>query len=235
MIDSIELLAASMQLDLQRFQAVSSNFANMNTTGYKADRVVSRGFGDVFAAARAGDAVKDWTPGKWDHTQKSLDFALKSPRQFFQLRTPEGVVLTRRGDFRLNAEGYLTSQSGHTVIGAGGDMFLGTADVELDSGTTLRRGEQVLARFEIVELPPEVPLQHLGEGRYRLADAAPVVTPDRPALKQGYIESSNVDASREMLEMMALTRHFELGQAALRIQDEALGLAIGTLGDTYRR
>jgi flagellar basal-body rod protein FlgG len=49
-------------------------------------------------------------------------------------------------------------------------------------------------------------------------------------VRQGYLEKSNVDVLREMVEMIASYRAFETGQRMIQIQDESLAKATNDLG-----
>ena len=47
---------------------------------------------------------------------------------------------------------------------------------------------------------------------------------------QGHLESSNVNAINEMVEMISLLREFEMGQRLIRMQDEMLEKAVNEIG-----
>jgi flagellar basal-body rod protein FlgG len=48
-------------------------------------------------------------------------------------------------------------------------------------------------------------------------------------VRQGYLERSNVDMLREMVEMIASYRSFETGQKMIQIQDESLGRTVNDI------
>ena len=50
-------------------------------------------------------------------------------------------------------------------------------------------------------------------------------------LRQGFVESSNVDAMTEMVGMMTALRHLEMSQRVVKGFDEIIGSAIQTIGE----
>lgn len=235
MTDAIATVGAAMRAELQQLEAISRNFSHMATPAYKSARMVGGGFDAVLGTRAPAGMVLDHSAGPYNATQRSLDFALEHANDYFQVLTDAGVRMTRRGDFRLDALGRLVTHGGHAVLGVGGEIRLETEDVVVDAQGRFRIGDREVARFDVLRLAAGARPQPDGAGLFiPSAEAQPVPAPEL-SVRQGYLEGANVDAGREMLEMMALTRRFELAQEAIRARDEMLGLAIGTLGDTSRR
>lgn len=119
-----------------RIQVISNNLANVNTTGFKRDRVnfesqlyqVYRPAGaqtsettETTSATAIGTGVrivnteKLYTQGSLKDTGNSLDMAING-RGFFQVLMPDGRVgYTRDGSFARNAEGLMTTGSGYVL------------------------------------------------------------------------------------------------------------------------
>jgi flagellar hook protein FlgE len=116
------LNASSKNLDV-----IGNNIANANTTGMKSSRAE---FADVVASslgsaggAQAGIGVgiasiaQQFTQGNITITGNSLDVAINGGG-FFQETMPDGsLAYTRSGDFKLNADGYIKTNSGGKVMG----------------------------------------------------------------------------------------------------------------------
>jgi len=49
-------------------------------------------------------------------------------------------------------------------------------------------------------------------------------------IKQGYLEGSNVDIIRNMVQMISVNRNFEADQKAMHAQDETLEKAVNQVG-----
>ena len=120
-----------------RMTAISNNLANVNTVGFKRDRVA---FEDLFyqvqrqpgAAAdqqnqiptgiQMGNGVKVvgtqkvFTSGSFQNTGQELDMAIVG-QGFFQIERPNGeLVYTRNGQFHRNAEGMMVNAEGLPLV-----------------------------------------------------------------------------------------------------------------------
>lgn len=116
------LNASSRNLDV-----IGNNIANANTTGMKSSRAE---FADVVASSlgsaggvQAGIGVgiasiaQQFTQGNITITGNSLDVAINGGG-FFQQTMPDGsLAYTRSGDFKLNADGFIKTNSGGKVMG----------------------------------------------------------------------------------------------------------------------
>lgn len=116
------LNASSRNLDV-----IGNNIANANTTGMKSSRAE---FADVVASSlgsaggtQAGIGVgiasiaQQFTQGNITITGNSLDVAINGGG-FFQETMPDGsLAYTRSGDFKLNADGFIKTNSGGKVMG----------------------------------------------------------------------------------------------------------------------
>jgi flagellar basal-body rod protein FlgG len=120
-----------------KLQAIANNLANVNTVGFKRDRVV---FEDLHyqvdqqpGAQKADNTIapsgvqlgngthlvgtqKVFTPGSLQNTGQPLDVAI-SGNGFLQVRRPNGdPAFTRAGQLQVNAEGILVNASGLPIV-----------------------------------------------------------------------------------------------------------------------
>lgn len=120
-----------------RMTAISNNLANVNTVGFKRDRVA---FEDLFyqvqrqpgAAAdqqnqipsgiQMGNGVKVvgtqkvFTTGSFQNTDQELDLAIVG-QGFFQIERPNGeMAYTRNGQFHRNSEGAMVNAEGLPLV-----------------------------------------------------------------------------------------------------------------------
>ncbi|MBR9857012.1 MAG: flagellar basal-body rod protein FlgG [Oceanisphaera sp.] len=120
-----------------KMTAISNNLANVNTVGFKRDRVA---FEDLFyqvqrqpgAAAdqqnqipsgiQMGNGVKVvgtqkvFTTGNFQNTGQELDLAIVG-QGFFQIERPNGeLVYTRNGQFHRNSEGMMVNAEGLPMV-----------------------------------------------------------------------------------------------------------------------
>lgn len=120
-----------------KMTAISNNLANVNTNGFKRDRVV---FEDLFyqstrapgaqldqntlspTGVQFGSGVKilgtqkQFTMGSMQNTSQELDVAIAG-QGFFQVETGDGdLAYTRAGNFKISPDGVLTSAQGLALI-----------------------------------------------------------------------------------------------------------------------
>ncbi|MCA1040298.1 flagellar hook-basal body protein [Bacillus infantis] len=159
---------------------------------------------------------------------------------FFKVSGADGEPrYTRNGDFTLDGEGFLTTASGLYVLDGQNnriqlesDRFTVTSTGEI----TGENGETAQLGFGFSENPAQ--LIKAGDGLFRTEDGAPLAeAADNPeagfALQQGFLESSNVDASRTMTDMMTAYRAFEANQKVLQAYDrsmEKMANEVGRIG-----
>jgi len=117
------LQAAQTDLD-----TIGNNIANVGTTGFKGSVA---NFSDVYGSSLLGSAGAGVSPGQGvmtsslsqlftegtvSQTGNPLDVAING-NGFFQVQTSTGVAYTRDGSLQLNADGFLTNDSGALIMG----------------------------------------------------------------------------------------------------------------------
>jgi len=235
MSDAIAALSDAMRNDAETLRVIGQNVANMETTAYRREIAVLRpSFEQIAGDARVAvekplaiETVVDQRPGTLKSTSESLHLALEGPG-FFVVETPQGEALTRRGDFRLDNEGRLVTQSGLPVLGDGGVIHLDGATPQIAPDGTVRVADNVVAQLRVAQVSPDSPLTPLGGDLYGAAQL-----PDADAaarVRQGFLETSNVESVGEMVRLMETMRHFEGVQRFVRGYDDMMGKAISELG-----
>jgi len=142
------LWTASSGMSAQQFNVdvISNNLANVNTTGFKKDRVefkdllyetlerarVLEGGGrpvnlQVGSGTMVSATVKDFEKGNFERTDNPLDFAING-EAFFMVRGPRGETLyTRDGSFKVSItdEGKkITTSDGYPVLDSNGEDII---------------------------------------------------------------------------------------------------------------
>ena len=124
------LIGLSRQMTLERqMDVVANNVANVNTSGFKADKSLfeeylkSGAHEDNF---RGGDrrvsyvqdrgTFKDFSKGPSEQTKNPLDVAIDGAG-FLVVQTPAGERYTRDGGLQINNQGQLVNASGYQVLG----------------------------------------------------------------------------------------------------------------------
>jgi len=97
---------------------ISNNISNMNTAGYHGVDLFYNALGNdggQYSGARISGSAISSNSGSLRETSNPTDLAI-SGNGYFILRTPDGPLYTRAGQFRFDADGYLTdTNSGYRV------------------------------------------------------------------------------------------------------------------------
>ncbi|MCK9239172.1 flagellar basal-body rod protein FlgF [Desulfocurvus sp.] len=240
-----------------RLNVVANNLANVNTTGYKRDRMA---FKDVFirfahddirepvfnlksrplfpdpdhyAKPRIAVSQIDFDQGSLKQTGNDLDVAL-SGEGFFKVRTPEGEDLyTRAGAFHVNAAGQLVNGNGDAVLGVGGPIELpeGARPTINGAGEIIVDGAVVDA-LTVVGVDNPLVMEKVGHTYFRIRTpgaAAETAVPDT-MVEQGYLEMPNVEVVTEMVNMIETHRAFEAYQKIITNTRDTDSKAIEQVG-----
>ena len=229
------IAASGMIANQVRQDQIANDLANVSTTGYKADRSAQRSFGDLLLAERAtGDPVgrvglgaeiaeirTDFTPAPLKQTDEPLDVGIDGPG-FLTVETPQGPLYTRNGQLALAADGTLVTANGFPVLGADGAHLVvggkGTLVIAIDG--SISAGGQPLGKIGLVTLPDAA---KQGDS---LFTGTPGAVPAAATLRQGFLETSGVNAASTMIEMITSLRSFESAQRVIRAIDDTLGRGI---------
>jgi flagellar hook protein FlgE len=155
MVRSLNSGVSGIQQFQEKMDVIGNNIANVNTTGFKSGRVdFADSFSQTLRASSSSDGVSSGTPSiqvgsgvtttaiKNIYTQGSVvrtgyetDVAI-SGSGFFIVRDPltDVALATRAGDFRLDANGYLTTNTGLRVQGFSDGTLVGRGDIKVDDG-----------------------------------------------------------------------------------------------------
>jgi flagellar basal-body rod protein FlgF len=139
-----------------------------------------------------------------------------------------GEAYTRAGDLRLTADGLLTDARGNLVLGDGGpinvpqstQMNVG-ADGTISVVPTGQTPNTISAVGRIKLVNPAVDDLSLGaDGLMHLANGATASAGPTVTIKSGALESSNVNPSQTLVQMIQLSRQYELQVRAIKSADE---------------
>ncbi|QHZ45339.1 flagellar hook-basal body protein [Bacillus sp. NSP9.1] len=185
--------------------------------------------------------------GSLKETGRDLDIALTSPYQFFQVDVDGEVQYTRDGTFYLtpapgNANQLeLVTKEGHPLLDENGDAIRFDRryqNFQVDgSGTiTVSTGNQAEAplSFNLGIAQAVKPQALAAEGgnlfsvREDLRDTALInlngAGRQDISMKQGFLESSNVDISKEMTDLISSQRSYQMNSRAISMGDQMMGL-----------
>ena len=213
----------------------TNNLANVNTTGFRADFEQFRSmpvFGGGYASRVYSMTERpgtDFSGGGLQTTGRELDMAI-ADQGWIAVQGAEGREgFTRAGDFRVTPNGQLITSAGFQVMGDAGPMAIPPYD-KLDIGddgtiTIIPQGQRsdnmvVVGRIKLVN-PATDTITKGPDGLMYLNDPDAVAPPDAGVrVVQGALEMSNVNAVEAMVNMMQLSRHYELQVKMMKTAEE---------------
>lgn len=185
-------------------------------------------------------------PGVLRETGNRTELALDG-KAYFMVQTPEGIRYTKDGRFHFSEDGFLVNRHGHKVMGLEGTLEPNSIvtdktgklapyykpiqpESELDFQVN-ESGAVLGAQIEVLKVVFENTnnLEKEGKTLYKLTDGKAVYTSE-PIVKQGFLETSNVNVVSEMVNMIKVSRAYEANSKILTGIDERLGQTVREVG-----
>lgn len=234
-MDKMLYIAMSGAKQTMLAQAANThNLANASTTGFRADLEAFRAmpvFGQGFPTrvyAMAERPGVDLSNGTVTATGRELDVAVNGDG-WFAVQGADGTEgYTRAGDLRVSSNGLLVNGAGHAVLGNSGPMALPPnekIEIGSDGTVTVRPLGQAANTLSVVDRlklvnPPKGELVKGTDGLMRLKDGVPATADANVRLAPGSLETSNVNAVEAMVNLITLSRQFEMQVKAMRTTEE---------------
>ena len=257
MSETMNVAASGALVQQMRLEVLSNNLANINTIGFKEDRVIFRAYlpgsqEPIEGFTEMGSIPVSWEnlnpglpsnfhvefegtktsffPGQLKHTGNALDIALDG-EGFFCVKTPEGVRYTRKGNFSLNTDGVLATQEGLPVLGNAGEIKIDGRNIAVDMEGNISVDGKKVDTLKIVDFSQPYALEKVGDSLFTPLDAGVNEnTAEGVKVSQGFVELSNVDPVKVMTEMIEVLRAYESYQKIIRCVDETTSKAINEIG-----
>ncbi len=234
-MDKLLYIAMSGAKQTMLAQTVNANnLANVNTTGFRADLAAFESLpvnGPGYASrayAQSEGLGANFATGSLLTTGRDLDVAVRGDG-YIAVLAPDGTeAYTRAGDLRVDSGGQLVNGAGHRVLGNGGPLAIPPhekLEVGTDGTISIRPvGQQASAlatldRIKLVNAPPGS-LQKGADGLLRPVDGGQLQPNASVQLVSGALESSNVNAVEAMVNMISLSRHFEMQVKTMKSAEE---------------
>jgi flagellar basal-body rod protein FlgF len=227
-----------MVAEMDRQNVTANNLANIDTVGFKRDNCTTVPFAELLLNAyskrwpqqigklglgvQAVTQVVDFSGGSLSETGNATDFAIDGDA-LFAIQTGNGVRYTRAGAFQLDKEGYLVNKDGYRVLGANGPIRLTNGQIIVTEEGQIMQNGQVADSLQIFGTTN---MKKQGDALYS-NDTPEQATKYR--ILQGFLEHSNVNPVREMVQMINITRSYDANQKALTSHDETLDKLVNEL------
>jgi flagellar basal-body rod protein FlgF len=197
--------------------------------------------GKLGTGVEVNEVYTRFTQGSFKQTDNSFDLALEG-KGFFSVMTDHGERYTRNGSFLVDRDGFMVTKDGWRVLGENGPIQIKKNNFMVDEdGNVFENAEYAgdplrlvrLDRLKIVEFPKPRYIKKEGESLYReteYSEPSFVMQDGRPKVRQGFLESSNVNPVVEMVNLIEVHRTYEANQKMIQAHDNALGRVINEVG-----
>jgi flagellar basal-body rod protein FlgG len=233
MVRGFYQLGSGMMTQNKVLNSVANNITNAKTQGYKKQEVVTSTFGEMLLYRLDGqgtligqtgmarivdDTVTIHTQGSMESTGRNLDFAIQG-EGFFAVQGETGTLYTRKGDFSIDADGYLVQQNMGRVMGTNGPIMVGTDDFTADEQGNIYVDNQWINRLAVYNFNDYNTLTEAGNGFYTAGGGGQQMNAE---IIWQTLEGSNVDVAEEMTNALAAQRELQSCTQALKMYDEIL-------------
>ena len=210
---------------LQALDLIANNLSNLHTAGFRAGMntfsslLAKSAANSANPLARAindfgvlGNSHLDLSAGNLERTDNPADLAIEGPA-FFAVHTPAGTFYTRQGNFQASARGQLVTAQGDPVLGQAGPITVPSGTLSVSADGTISAGGAVVDKLKLLEFAPGATPIPQGSAYYSVSenDVRPATT---SSVRQGMIESSNVNPLAAMAELITVQRQADMFQRA---------------------
>lgn len=182
---------------------------------------------------RPAAVTMDLAQGVLSATGGDLDIAIEG-NGFFEVTLPSGLsAYTRDGAFQRSADGQVVTAEGYPLvpditIPVDARSISLNADGEFYAYFSDTPEPQLLGQITLATFSNAKGLEAIGGNMFIETNASGAPTVDAPGvdgfgtLRQGYLESSSVDAVREVTELIEAQRGYELNSKVITAADQML-------------
>ena len=211
----------NVSTQFQRMDYISSNVANYNTHGYKAVR-----FEQILNenGYLSGVERTDFAPGSIQKTSQQFDIAIDG-MGFIPVTSPNGdVTYTREGSFKVDKDGYLTTNDGYLVgdgikipIGFDNLVIQPNGDIETYSNDGTER--ELLGTIPLVNFQNPEGLKKADNNKYYLTaeSGEPVLLKKHKRIRQGCLEVTNIDMFAEVNNLLRLNASLSASNKVMQV------------------
>jgi flagellar basal-body rod protein FlgF len=230
-MDRVIYVAMTGAREVTRQQAaVSHNLANISTQGFRQELSVFRALPVVGEGAKTRAFVLETTPrtdftqGAIMQTERPLDVALRGSGWIAVQGGDGKEAYTRMGHLQVSQNGVLQTTTGLNVLGDGGTLAIPPdQDILIGKDGTIStvpigrdlNAVSIVGRIKLTN-PAETSLVRGDDGLFRQDNGQPAAADANVNLVSGALESSNVNPAEALVNMVSLSRQFEMNMRILR-------------------
>ena len=224
--------AQGMIVKQRQLDAIGNNVANINTSGYRKDEIVTNTFMDELILVNgrketSGHLLQTYADisktnleqSNFTFTDSRFDVAIYG-NVYFNIRAQNGnIYQTRNGQWELDGDGYLILGKSGRVQGRNGDIYLGTDEFTINNAGVISIDGEAVDQLRLTYIPPDADVDKLGNNLMLYAGDGTIPEGEFFDVIQGAWEHSNVDGNKEVTQMMEAHRLYQANSQILKALD----------------
>ncbi len=217
MIRTFNTVNKNMNILQTKQENTAANVTNVNTSGYK--------FQEIIQSTLETQQMINYTGGKNIDRRRELgSYVFGNEIDEVYKNFAQGTLLETglSTDFAIIGNGFFTIR-----MNDGNIAYTRNGNFKLNEENQLVTMEGYLVLDEINDFDDYQNLNRIGNTLFT-SDFAPIEIEGE--VKQGFLESSNVDIIDEIVKMIEISREFEANQKVLHAADETLNKAVNEVG-----
>lgn len=243
-MDNALYVGLSRQMVLKReMDIVANNIANADTNGFKFESLMTKeapgapaftlGGPRPIKFVSADGVARDFSQGNLRRTDAPLDLAIDG-QGFFKVTTKAGDRYTRDGRFRTDETGRVTTQKGDVVADEGGGEI--TIDptksgaISISPDGVISQGTERIGKVGVFKFDSLSALEKTGDNYYQNASNQQASAAPDAKIRQGMLESSNVNPIVQITRMIEVNRAYEQVSQMMNNEAELSRNSVARLG-----
>ena len=243
-MDNALYVGLSRQMVLKReMDIVANNIANADTNGFKFESLMAKETPGAPAFTSGGprpikfvsaDGVaRDFSQGNLRRTDAPLDLAIEG-QGFFKITTKAGDRYTRDGRFRTDDTGRVTTQKGDVVADEGGGEITidptKPGEISISPDGVVSQGTERIGKVGVFKFDSLSALEKTGDNLYQNASNQQASAASDAKVRQGMLESSNVNPIVQITRMIEVNRAYEQVTQMMSAQSDLSRSSVARLG-----
>jgi flagellar basal-body rod protein FlgG len=240
-------------------EIIANNMANMNTAGFKGDRItftllepepeknyesplppanykvdveqLMNRRGNEMAYVGVADVTRDDTQGPAIVTGNPTDIMIEG-EGMLAVHSPDGMRYTRSGALAVGRDGVLSTKDGLPVQGEKGDIVVRAGAFEINDAGEVWQDKHLIDRLQLFKVNDSKNLERVGDNLYFYGGRPEGLTVvAHPQVRQGFLEGSNVNAIKNLTDMIMAHRSYEAYQKAVNDYDQMMQKTSNQIGE----
>ena len=231
-----------MSANQNKINIISNNIVNINTTGYKKleiefqDLVRDSLYRDSYptnnknttvgTGVKTSAEIRNFNQGSLKSTEVMSNLAIDGDGLFRVYKSDGTVAYTRSGEFNIDSSGKVVDDKGNIL-----DIQFYDNNNYLNSKITIDNfkvnkdgevfaGDKNIGKINLYEGKGDTDFLSVGNNLFIAQNDANIEIKNGSNIMQGYVETSNVNMSQEMTDLIAVQRAFQLNSKGISVADD---------------